>query len=474
MLREFVDTPAFDRKTTPKYPVATTALRAFIAYCAFTVTTAEPTQSTLAEEPSRQTVQGEKLDTREKENSYASIEEWLERNPIALRAKKALKTLHDLDNDEPWNREHATAEITESLQAMQANILPIPEEFMQPLRKLHAEARNNRNTEVFLQCDRIIKTLEMHEIDAPSTIPSQISYQPEAFKDTLSTHLGLTIDGLTEELSTLIINQLSTNTRTPSSILSILIQEDFFIEIEPNGGNVRLRRRVSSDDQQEAFDSGSICLITTLNKEDNYRETDVLRPRNRGPLLAVHPLEDQRFYVSTLLHRVYDLVTQSSDYRKGKHSVALARPKNYATEVQGPDLPTSAAHVYQYCCVNDMSTVQLPLGFVHARHPSQLPLKQGIQKTPLLSIQTERKNGTITITMTPQVQHGSDIVSHSNICCLAGWSRFSSNGEKLPARMSMQNDTIIWTIDKVPDDQSVNLHTYLGMDVSSAKLPSHP
>jgi hypothetical protein len=181
------------------------------------------TRVTDAQEPAQQSTGQKNLDSREEENSYASIEAWLEKSPIAVRAKKALSTLHDLDNDEPRKRDQVTTDIIESLRAVQKEMLPIPEEFMQPLRTLHRTARENRNTDVFFRCERIIMTLEIDEIDAPSTIPSHISYQPEAFKDALSKHLGLTIDGLTEELSAKIIRQLSKNTRTPGRILSIII-----------------------------------------------------------------------------------------------------------------------------------------------------------------------------------------------------------------------------------------------------------
>lgn len=470
MLREFAESP--QKIATPTHTVVPTALRAFIAYCMLSVTTGEQISSVSAQEPRMQTPVTANLEANEHQQSYASIEEWLERSPVSLRAKKALTRIKGLENDDPSIREQAQKDIIESLQKVQNAILPVPEEFMQPLREKYIDAANKRNTDLFYLCQRIIQTIEMNERDAPSTIPSHINYLPEKFPQVLSRHLGLTIEGLTDELSTKLIAHLSQKTRTPASILSKIIQEDFFIEIEPNGGEVRIRRRVSSHDQQKAYDSGSICLVTTLNAEDSYRETDALRPRNRGPLLAVYPIEHHPYYFSALLHRVHDVVTRSPDYRKGKHSVALPRPKNYAKEVPGPDLPLSAVNIQPCNCVMDGNDAPA-LGFVHAKNPSQISLKNGIQTTPVLSVQTERKNGTMTITMTPQAQQESDVVSHSNICCLAGWSRFSTNGKMLPARMSMQNDTIVWTID-VPDEQPVDLHTYLGMDLSSTKLPSHP
>jgi hypothetical protein len=103
----------------------------------------------------------------------------------------------------------------------------------------------------------------------------------------------------------------------------------------------------------------------------------------------------------------------------------------------------------------------------------QLRLAPGIQQTPLLSIHVENIDGTLIIRMTPKVHHESDIVSHSTVCSLAGWSAFSINGKELPATMSMKSDAIVWEI-QGQGDNPVTLSTYGGLNISTANLPSHP
>ncbi len=465
MLREFAEATYSTAQDTHRRAFLTKVTVAIMA-----MTCGEIAKTTQAQEPSSRKSGSE---MRENKSSFSSIEEWLQGSPESLRAKKALLNLTKLDDDQPEIREATMKEIIESLQIVQRNILPLPQEFMRPLEDTYEKARAERKAEVFLGCKRILQTLRASEIDSPSSIPFGIEFKAEAFPEILSKHLGLTISGIDDEISTMIIRNLSRN-RTPGAILGLLIRTDHFIKIDPNGGTILIRSRVSSDDEQQAYDSGSICLVTTFNAEDSYRETDALRPRNRGPLLEVYSFKDLPFYTSTFLDRPRDLYSTSKEYRQGKHSVALPRPRNYVAEVPGPYLSRAGAIIQECNCMqNDPSYLQPKLGFVHASNPTQIPLKEGVTQTPLLSIQTVRKDRTMIITMTPKVQPKSE-ANHSTICSLAGWSTFSVDGKKVPASISMIDENIVWTINNIPADQSVDCHTHLSMDLSSTTLPYHP
>lgn len=373
MLREFAE--SLENKAMPTHAVVPTALRAFIAYCMFSVATGEQISNVSAQEPRMQTQVTAHLEANEHQQSYASIEEWLERSPESLRAKKALARIKDLEDNEPSIREQAQHDIIDSLQKLQNAILPVPEEFMQPLREKYREASKTGNTDLLYLCQRIIQTIEMSERDAPSTIPSHINYPPEEFPQVLSRHLGLTIEGLNDDLSAKLIR--SELKKTPGNILSTITKEDFFIEMDQNGGKIGIRRRVSSDPTQQAYDSGSIVVATSLDTKNIYRATDFLRPKNRGPLLAI----DSEGASATLN---IDLVVRRSTntspmFMEKKHSLAVPQPPNFHETVPTSFLPPSGAYITECPCFLKEDSASLPI--IHASSPVQIPLlKKGLDQ----------------------------------------------------------------------------------------------